>query len=133
MSSPQPLRVLIIDDSDDILFILKTELKFLGYSVEVAKDAPQGFDAAQAYRPDVIVSDIGLPGMDGYELLQRIRQSQDLAAVPVIALTGFGLRDEKPARSLEFNARVTKPVDGASLAKVIERLTAARLASSTGV
>src|SRR5207249_257655 len=110
------------------LFILKTELKFLGYSVEVAKDGPQGLDLAQAFRPDVIVSDIGLPGMDGYELLLRIRQCPELAAVPVIALTGFGGRDEKLARSLEFNARVTKPVDGASLSQVIERLTTARLA-----
>jgi CheY-like chemotaxis protein len=128
------LRVLIIEDSADILFILKTELDFLGYTVEVARDAMRGLNIAQTFRPDVIVSDIGLPGIDGYELLMRIRQSEEFAAVPVIALTGFGSeRDERQTRFLGFNAHVTKPVDGAFLSKVIDSVTAEKRASSSGI
>jgi two-component system CheB/CheR fusion protein len=121
-TNPAP-RVLIVEDSDDILFILKTELEFFGYTVEVVKDGAKALDAALLFRPHVILSDIGLPGIDGIELLSRIRQTAELASVPVIALTGFDSEEKtNPTGMPGFDARVLKPVDGASLAKLIQDL-----------
>ena len=131
---PRPVRILIIEDSDDILFILKTELESLGYSVEVAREGVKGLETARAFRPDVIFSDIGMPGIDGFELLDRVRQTAELAAIPVVALTGFGPQhDAMLTRMHGFNAHVTKPVDGILLSSLIQTLIAGKPASSTGL
>ena len=123
--STDPVRVLIIEDSEDILFILKTELGFLGYTVEVAGDAKEGLRLAERFHPDVIISDIGLPECDGFELLRRIRKKPALAACPVIALTGLGSESDAPEMQKHgFSAYVVKPVDGASIAKLIQTVIA---------
>jgi len=116
-----PIRVLIIDDSDDILFILKTELEHLGYVVDIAADPMEGLRVAEARAPDVIVSDIGLPGLDGFELIKRIRQRPELASTPVIALTGLDSEDDAESMQTHgFSGRLVKPVDGAAVAASIQ-------------
>lgn len=116
-----PIRVLIIDDSNDILFILKTELEHLGYTVDIAADPMEGLRVAEARSPDVIISDIGLPGVDGFELLKRIRQRPGLASAPVIALSGLDSEDDAACmQSHGFSGRLVKPVDGATVAALIQ-------------
>jgi CheY-like chemotaxis protein len=116
-----PIRVLIIDDSDDILFILKTELEHFGYVVDIAADPMEGLRMAEARSPDVIVSDIGLPGLDGFELIKRIRQRPELSSAPVIALTGLDSEDDAASMQAHgFSGHLVKPVDGATVAALIQ-------------
>ena len=119
----KPVRVLIIEDSDDILVLLKTELELLGYTVEAARDGIQGLAAAQRFRPDVVVSDIGLPGIDGFEFVQRARHTPGLTKVPVVALTGYDLQNDR-ALARQFDACVIKPVDCGTLSRLIQDLLA---------
>jgi len=124
---PSPIRVLIIDDSNDILFILKTELEHLGYTVDIAADPMEGLRAAEARSPDVIISDIGLPGVDGVELIKRLRERPALASVPVIALTGFDSEDDAASmQSHGFSGRLVKPVEGATVSSLIKRVVPRR-------
>src|SRR5690349_17465127 len=94
MSSMQ-LRILLVEDSADILYLLKTELEWSGYIVDDATDAYEGLRLARANSPDVIISDIQMPGLDGFEFIQRVRQTPQLARVPTIALSGFDLQDDE--------------------------------------
>jgi sigma-B regulation protein RsbU (phosphoserine phosphatase) len=88
-------RLLIVDDSARIRLLLQHRLSAEGYTVEIAEDGSQGFEAAQAFLPDVIVSDLMMPGVDGQELCARIRADDDLRGCYIIVLTG---RDSQDAR-----------------------------------
>src|SRR4029079_13474885 len=96
--SPKLVRVLIIEDSADVQFILKTELEMMGYAVEVAQDGESGLKVVVETNPDVIISDIGMPGMDGFEFVQRLKATA-MSAVPVVAVTGY-TRDEDVKQAL---------------------------------
>ena len=85
----KPARILLIEDSQDILFLMKMELQNLGYSVLTAKDAEAGLELARRELPDVIISDIKMPGVDGLEFIKRARMTPELASTPPIALTGY--------------------------------------------
>jgi len=109
------LRVLVVDDNTDITQALQDLLALLGHQVRVARDGPGALAAATEVRPDLILLDIGLPGMDGYEVAKRLRkQGHDRAAL--VALTGYG-RDEdlRRSRSAGFDRHLVKPVDVADL------------------
>ena len=100
----------------------------MGYEVHTAADAEAGLEIALRMRPDIIVSDLGMPGIDGFEFLRRIRQIPELVSVPAIALTGAAMeRDRQQALAVGFTAHVTKPVEAAELGNRIEQLTARRL------
>jgi CheY-like chemotaxis protein len=121
-------RVLLVEDSADVLYVIQLELEWMGYEVHTAVDAFAGLEVALRTHPDIIVSDLGLPGIDGFEFVRRIRQTPILASVPAIALTGAAM-DEDIERALAagFTAHVIKPVEAADLGKRIEQLTARRL------
>jgi CheY-like chemotaxis protein len=121
-------RVLLVEDSADVLYVIQLELEWMGYEVHTATDADAALEIALRTHPDIIISDLGLPGIDGFELLRRIRQTPVLAGVPAIALTGAAMdTDIQQALSAGFVAHVTKPVEAADLGKRIEQLTARRL------
>jgi CheY-like chemotaxis protein len=121
-------RILLVEDSADILFVLQTELEWMGYVVDTAKDAVSGIETARANRPDVIISDLQMPIMDGYEFIKRIRQIPELATTAAIALTGCSLKkDVQLALDSGFSAYLTKPVDGKALSDMIMRLVGKRL------
>jgi CheY-like chemotaxis protein len=121
-------RILLVEDSPDVLFVLRIELESLGYEVDAAVDPNMALLAAKRNPPDVIVSDLGMPGMDGYEFIKRIRQSPKLALTPAIALTGATTdRDIQTALACGFTAHMRKPVEPNELGKRIEQLTARRL------
>lgn len=117
-------RLLIVEDSDDVLFILKTELEWRGYAVDVATDGKRAIEIARLIRPDLIISDLRMPGIDGFEFIRRVRQIREMASVPAIALTGFSMNAEvNQAIAFGFTAHLTKPVDMSELMKLITRLT----------
>jgi two-component system CheB/CheR fusion protein len=117
-------RILLVEDSEDILFVFQTELEWRGYSVVTARDAVSGVDVASRIRPDVIVSDLHMPEIDGYEFIRQVRQIPELASLPAIALTGCAMKEDKEmALKAGFTAYLTKPVDAQTLSDMVTRLT----------
>ncbi|MEZ4408692.1 MAG: response regulator [Polyangiales bacterium] len=106
------LRVLVIDDNADVREILRDYLELRGHTVEVAEDGQSGIDLALSSRPQVALVDIGLPGLDGYEVAAAIRARAPDLAIRLIALTGFGRpEDRRRAMDAGFDAHLVKPVD----------------------
>jgi two-component system, sensor histidine kinase len=117
----QPLRVLVVEDNADSREMLATSLRLAGHEVCEAADGPAGIEAAGSREPDVAIVDIGLPGVDGFEVARRIRAGT-AGRTRLVALTGYGLpEDQQRAREAGFDAHVTKPVDPKVL---LERLAA---------
>jgi PAS domain S-box-containing protein len=116
------LRVLVVEDNKDAADSLQVLLELFGYTVEVAYNGTAGVAAAQTFAPDVILCDIGLPGLDGYKLAAQLRQNPATAQARLIALTGYGT-DEDRRRSQEagFDAHLTKPADPAALRALLNR------------
>ena len=114
-------RVLVVDDNQDAAEALSYLLSRAGHEVEVAGDASQALSAADAFRPQIAILDIGLPVMDGYELASRLRQA---AAPPkLVAITGYGqAADRQRTRESGFDAHLVKPVDLDALADLLESL-----------
>ncbi len=122
---PGPCHVLIVEDNADAREALGALLALGGHRVELAPDGVAGLDAALASRPDVALVDLGLPGLDGYELARRVRAA-GARGMRLIALTGYGQPDDvRRARDAGFDVHLTKPVDPDELAAVIARLLAA--------
>ncbi len=119
-----PLRILIVDDNRDSADMLATLLKFSGHETHTVHDGMAAVGAAIKLDPDVILLDIGLPQLNGYEAARRIREQASGRRRPVlVALTGWG-QDEDRRRSEEagFDAHVVKPVDHARLHKLLAEL-----------
>lgn len=121
-SAESMLRVLIVDDLPDILELLGIAVSAAGYSVATAMSAEAALEAARAEPFDFILSDIGMPGMNGYELAQELRKMSQYRRTPMIALTGFSMFDDKArARKSGFNDLLTKPVNPRTLTELIAR------------
>ncbi len=119
-TNPAPMKILVVDDNYDAAESLQMLLALWGHEVEVANDGPAALAAASHYRPDVVLLDIGLPGMDGYEVSRRLRQQ--LGAAPVhLAITGYGQTADR-ARSSEagFDGYLVKPVDPEALRTLLQ-------------
>jgi CheY-like chemotaxis protein len=114
---------LVVDDLADVTEMLSVFLTLAGYKVVTENSALAAFAAAQSTQFDVIISDIGMPEMNGYELAQTLRALPGYNDVPMIAVTGFSMVDDRE-RSLRsgFNAHLTKPIDPNFLFELIERL-----------
>ncbi len=109
-------RILVVDDNADVARGLSTLLRLLNHEVWVAYDGPSGLEAARGHRPDVVLLDIGLPGMDGYQVAEQLRREDFGKDLVLIAVTGYGHdEDRQRARSAGFDQFVTKPVDYATL------------------
>jgi two-component system, chemotaxis family, CheB/CheR fusion protein len=116
-------RALIVDDAPDVVEMLAMVLRQSGYEVVTASSAREALSAAGEGSFDVVVSDIGMPGMNGYDLATALRALPDYAVVPLIALTGFALYgDRERALDAGFNAFLAKPIDPPALIELIERL-----------
>jgi two-component system CheB/CheR fusion protein len=117
-------RVLLVEDSPDVLLVLQLQLQWLGYEIHAASDADAALAIAHQTPPHVIVSDLGLPGMDGFEFIKQIRKTPHLASVPAIALTGASMaKDIQRAVAMGFTAHLSKPVEANDLAAKIEQFT----------
>jgi two-component system, chemotaxis family, CheB/CheR fusion protein len=126
-------RVLLVEDSEDVLYLLRLQLEWMGYEVETAANAAVALDAATNLRPDVIVSDLRMPDIDGFEFIRQVRSIRGLMSVPAIALTGATM-DSDIRRALDsgFTAHLVKPVDASDLSKLIEQLTSRYLQRKAG-
>lgn len=120
----KPLKILFVEDSKDILNLLRIELEELGYEVFTATDGERGLEIAKQEVPDVIVSDIKMPKFDGYELIRQLRRVPHLANIPAIALSGFGMsKDVEKALQAGYNAHLCKPVELSELISIVQKLT----------
>ena len=106
------LRVLVVDDNIDAADTLAALLEMSGHLTRVANDGYQAIEMAQAFRPQVVFLDIGLPGMNGYEVARQLRQTPGMEGAVLVALTGWGTREDRQ-RSSEagFDHHLTKPAD----------------------
>ncbi|HEU4620857.1 MAG TPA: response regulator [Burkholderiaceae bacterium] len=111
------VRVLLVDDNRDAADSLAQILKFDGHTVEVAYDGAMALEAVARFNPDVVLLDIGLPGLNGYEVARRIRASEGGRRIRLIAITGWGqATDERNAYDAGFDTHMVKPVDYDELA-----------------
>src|ERR1700690_245858 len=117
-------RILVIEDQADNLQILRDLLTNEGYQIIEAKDGVTGVKAAAAEHPDLILMDIQLPVLDGYEATRRIKADPALRAIPIIVVTSYSLSgDEDKARAAGCDAYLTKPyIPKLLLAKIREYL-----------
>lgn len=108
----QPRRILLVDDNADALDSCERLLTITGHTVAVAIDGPSAIDKACSFHPDVILLDIGLPGIDGYEVCRRMRGMPALRDAVIVAHSGFGQeRDREKSREAGFDHHLVKPCD----------------------
>jgi CheY-like chemotaxis protein len=106
----QPRRVLVVDDNEDAAESMAMLLSVLGHEVRVQHDGPAALATAAEFLPQAVFCDVGMPGMDGFEVATRLRQDPRLAATLLVALTGWGSQDDKKrSRAAGFDAHLTKP------------------------
>jgi two-component system CheB/CheR fusion protein len=129
-----PVRVLVVDDNADVAEGLMMLLELLGHRVRVAHDGMAALEAVRVNVPDLMLVDIGLPGMDGYELARNVRQDSRLKGVVLVALTGYG-RDEDKRKAIEagFDEHLVKPLTVETFQKLLGRLEARRGPSGPAV
>jgi CheY-like chemotaxis protein len=119
------LHILVVEDHEDSREMMRHFLESAGHRVSEAADGATGVVEALRLRPDVAVIDVGLPGLDGYEVAKRIRDAQ-LASIRLIALSGHGLpQDRSRASEAGFDEHLVKPVTPQELADVLARNTGA--------
>ena len=123
-SEPRQRRsALVVDDVADVTEMLAVVLTHAGYSVVTAASAPAALKAARERQFDVIISDIGMPEMNGYQLAREMRQMPGYETVPMVAVTGYSMFDDKErSTKAGFNAHMTKPIDPRALLDLIEQL-----------
>ena len=111
-SSNHDFRVLLIDDNQDAIDSMGALLSLLEYDVRTAEDGESALRIAREFQPHLILSDIGLPGMDGYQLAPELRKATGKRKLVLAAATGYGLAsDKQKAREAGFDFHLVKPLD----------------------
>ena len=120
-------RILVVDDSLDAADSLATLLTSLGANVRTANDGPTALDELEAYKPSVVLLDIGMPGMAGLEVARRARQLPGSREVTLIALSGWGQEDDRRrSREAGIDYHLVKPLDLAELSQLLTALAPQR-------
>jgi PAS domain S-box-containing protein len=123
----RPRRILVIDDNRDAASSLTLLLQISGNEVYMAHDGASGLKAIEKHRPEVVFLDIGLPGMSGYEVCRRLRESPWGKKILVVALTGWGQEeDRRKSQEAGFDGHLVKPVDYAVLVRLLDSLSDGR-------
>jgi CheY-like chemotaxis protein len=118
-------RVLVVDDEPDVLLLCRLNLQQRGHELLEASDGTSALRLAREGRPDVIVLDLMLPGMNGYEVLEQLRSEDETAEIPVLILTAKSLKaDLERSRGLGADVFMTKPFLPNELCDLVESLTA---------
>jgi signal transduction histidine kinase len=111
-AAQRPLRILLADDNADAVELLRDLLELEGHRVEVASNGLAALEAAEAFLPEVAFLDIGMPGLNGYEVARRLRATPALAKARLVAVTGWGTREDRArSEAAGFDAHLTKPVE----------------------
>ena len=117
---PPARRVLVVDDNMDAADSLAMLLRLEGHEVGTRYNGPAALEAARSLRPEVVFLDIGLPGMDGYEVARRLRGQSELGEIFLVAVTGVGQEeDRRRSREAGFDVHLTKPVDPREVARLL--------------
>jgi two-component system CheB/CheR fusion protein len=112
--------VLVVEDNKDAAHSLRLLLKVQGHEIRLAYTGPEGIRTSAEWRPDVVVSDIGLPGADGYEVARQVRRQPGMDRALLVALTGYGTEDDRrQSREAGFDYHLTKPADPDVLQELI--------------
>lgn len=115
--------VLIVEDSDDARYFMRLSLEQLGYLIVEAENGARAVEVAQSERPDIILMDLSLPILDGLAATEKIRASDGLSGIPIIAVTAHQETDFRAgAKAAGFDAYVTKPIDIDFLSELIRGL-----------
>jgi CheY-like chemotaxis protein len=118
-----PYRILVVDDNVDSALSLALMLKIMGHDVRTAHDGLKAVESAAEFRPDIVLLDIGLPRLNGYDACRRIRKQPWGESMVIIALTGWGQEDDKRrSKDAGFNFHMVKPIDPAALEKLLAGL-----------
>jgi len=121
-------RVLVVDDNVDAAAMLDMLLRSLGHETRVAHDGIEALRIAGEFRPDIVLLDIGMPGLDGYEVARRMRSLAKDRRVRIVAVTGWGLdADRQRSREAGFDLHLVKPVDATDLAQALNDRNGATL------
>jgi len=116
-------RILVADDSVDAAESIGMLLELRGHEVRLAHTGRQAIEASETYRPDVVLLDISLPDMSGYEVARRLRSASGGAPPVLVAVTGYGLEDDRlQAKEAGIDLHLTKPVDPATLMELVGSL-----------
>jgi CheY-like chemotaxis protein len=116
-------RALVVDDVPDVTDMLSVLLTHAGYEVSTASSARDAIALARGQSFDMIISDIGMPEMNGYELARTLRSLPDYQTVPMVAVTGYSMFDDRnKSLNAGFNEHVTKPIDPRAFLELIEQL-----------
>ena len=117
------MHILIVDDNVDGAQMLALLLKMAGHVTEVAYTGPEALEKAMTFQPDIIFLDIGLPGMSGYQVAQRLRENKGSRNLILVALTGWGTEeDRRQAQEAGFDHHLTKPVDASRLRNLLSEI-----------
>lgn len=121
-------KILVVDDSSDTREMMTKLLEMEDFNVITAEDGRVGFDTAKAEHPDMIITDINMPNLNGIEMIRLLRGEVDFTSVPIMAITAYGQNVAREAIDAGANHATTKPIDFDSLIRGIRQL----LASSRG-
>jgi len=120
LAARRPKRVLVVEDNPDGAESLREVLELSAHQVEVAFNGPDGLERARTFHPEVVICDLGLPGMDGYEVARALRADASLAGAILIALSGYGMpEDVERALQAGFQHHLAKPADMARLEELV--------------
>jgi len=114
--------ILVIDDDDVQRELMSMTLGKRGYSVLTAENGIEGYDRAIAARPDLIVTDISMPGADGIHLVRHVRDTSEIAAIPILVTTGYGTGKASYSLALGADGYEPKPLDPESFVASVKRL-----------
>lgn len=127
----KPRRVLLVEDNRDAADVLATYLRSLGHAVHVTYDGSSGMTAALRDRPDVVICDIGLPGIDGYELARALRAEPGMSECLLVAVSGYGdTRDRERGLQAGFHYYFTKPANPEEIARLLQGAQESRTATA---
>jgi CheY-like chemotaxis protein/two-component sensor histidine kinase len=116
----QPRRILVVEDQPALSKVTVALLRKLGHEVRAASDGPEALMAVREYQPEVVLLDIGLPGMDGYEVARSVRNEMGDDAPLLVAMTGYGQHEmNRHARKAEFDHHLVKPADMSALRELL--------------
>jgi len=122
MSEPKRKTVLLVEDNEDNLVVYRTILDYVGYHVLEARDGEEGIRLARQEHPDLILMDISIPKIDGWEATRRLKADPGTRAIPVIALTAHALEeDRQKALQAGCNSYLAKPVEPRRVVEEVRR------------